>query len=41
MILEEEKQVKESLGKEEIGLVTEEVDDVVLLIGHIAESQSK
>ena len=35
MIVEEEKQVKESLGKEEIGLVTEEVDDVVLLIGHM------
>ena len=35
MIVEEEKQVKESLGKEEIGIVTEEVDDVVLLIGHM------
>jgi len=35
MILEEEKRVQESLGKEETGIIVEEVDDVVLLIGHM------
>lgn len=35
MIVEEEKKIAESVGKEETGLITEEVDDVVLLIAHM------
>jgi transposase len=35
MIVEEGKKEPESIGKEEIGLITEKVDDVVLLIAHM------
>ena len=35
MIIEQENKGEESVGKEEIGLITEKVDDVVLLIAHM------
>ena len=35
MIVEEGKKVQESLGKEETDITIEEVNDVVLLIGHM------